>query len=278
MQYYYVDVEYVSNARIELTNPFYPYGQCLHIEPVRNNREDQILSLVLVLDYTKRTRILLMDPQTKYHLFPKPVEMQGDEIATKMMMNKYMIRTSLASYLQGDPTYPCTSYTTGSYETCVLEEAVDKIFSLLSCLPPWLENTREVQNMSTTKHSICEGRLNVTESVFKSVGRIFFNIYNNHGAFNCPAPCKIVSYEVRHDYSVGEEVERAENQDNEGKALVLGFEESVLVRSTVLSIGVKTLLTRLGGYIGGGRTLFWLVVALLGLVNTCKNLISTCRP
>ena len=80
----------MRKANIVLTNPFYPYGQCLQLEPVRNNSEDQILTLVLVLDYTKSTEILLMDPRTKYHLFPKPVEMKGDEITTKMMMNKIL--------------------------------------------------------------------------------------------------------------------------------------------------------------------------------------------
>ena len=36
----------------------------------------------------------------------------------------------------------------------------------------------------------------------------------------------------------------------------LHFEDFVLVKTSLFSIGVQTLLSRLGGYIGGGRTLF----------------------
>jgi hypothetical protein len=73
------------------------------------------------------------------------------------------------------------------------------------------------------------------------------------------------------EYSIGGK----ENKTK--KTVVLHFEDSVLVKTSLFSIGLQTLLTRLGGYIGGGRTLFWLVVAALGLIKSFGIIVYNLR-
>ena len=86
---------------------------------------------------------------------------------------------------------------------------------------------------------------------------IIKDVIKNKKSEKCMQPCKSVIYQRQLQYVSA----RSEENLNEVQLLGVKYAHSVLVHKSRLSIGIKTLLTRLGGYIGGGRTLFWLVIA-----------------
>ena len=74
------------------------------------------------------------------------------------------------------------------------------------------------------------------------------------------APCTANAYRSQLDYQV------ARMHSFQGTTYIL-FEKHAVVHKASFSIGQITLLSRIGGYIGGGRTLFWMIVGGCGLLK-----------
>jgi hypothetical protein len=85
----------------------------------------------------------------------------------------------------------------------------------------------------------------------------------------CQAPCTANVYRSQLNYQV------ARTDHLEGLTSIL-FDEYAVVHKASFSIGPITLLARIGGYIGGGRTLFWMIVGgcvlLKAFWNYLKNI------
>ena len=138
----------------------------------------------------------------------------------------------------------------------------EKIEEILYCTPPYL--------IRESLRKVCNGRLNVTENEMTRVGDILINdVINNEKSTNCLQPCKEVTYKPKLQYVSS----RSEENLDEGQWLGVKFDSTVLVQRSSFSVGTQTLLTRLGGYIGGGRTLFWLVIAFFGLFKYVQDFV-----
>ena len=118
--------------------------------------------------------------------------------------------------------------------------------------------------------NMCNGRLNVTEKEMTKVEHIIINnVINNEISTKCLQPCKEVRYKPKLQYVSS----RSEENLDEGQWLGVKFDSTVLVQRSSFSVGNQTLFTSLGGYIGGGRTLFWLVIAFLGLFKYVQEFV-----
>ena len=62
------------------------------------------------------------------------------------------------------------------------------------------------------------------------------------------------------------------NEQENGFQIV--FPRFVELTRTTFLIGVPSFLTGLGGAISGGRTLFWFIVSLFGLVKVARSMIN----
>ena len=122
--------------------------------------------------------------------------------------------------------------------------------------------------VSNEWQNVCTGNLNVSSKEYRIVGTIFSDLYNTYKSISCKMACKSPDYEVVHEYE-------ANYRPSSVRVVILRFDNEVLLKSSRFSIGYQTLLTRLGGYIGLGRTVFWLMVGLFGLLISCILIIAT---
>ena len=78
------------------------------------------------------------------------------------------------------------------YETCVQDEVVDRIESILNCAPPWM--------LSDKLQNVCTGNLNVSSKEYRIVGTIFSDQYNTYKSTDCKMACKSPAYEIVNEY------------------------------------------------------------------------------
>ena len=116
--------------------------------------------------------------------------------------------------------------------------------------------------------NVCTGNLNVSAKEYRIVGTIFSDLYNTYKSNSCKMACKSPAYEIVHEYE-------ANYRPSSVRVVILRFDNEVILKSSRFSIGYQTLLTRLGGYIGFGRTVFWLMVGLFGLLKSSIMIITT---
>ena len=117
-----------------------------------------------------------------------------------------------------DPNVECTDHPEGySYETCVQDEVVDRIESILNCAPPWMLSY-ELQNVST-------GNKNVSSKEYREVGTIFSDVYNTYKSISCKMACRSPAYEI------------AKYKPSEFRDVLLRFDNDVLQKSSHFSIG-----------------------------------------
>ena len=137
-----------------------------------------------------------------------------------------------------------------------------KLVGLVNCFPPWLANEDE--------EPICRGHLNISVAKYKSnIMEIAAGTLVDQET-HCLAPCTANVYRSQLDYQV------ARTHHFQGTTSIL-FEKHAIVHKASFSIGHITLLSRIGGYIGGGRTLFWIIVGGCGLIKTFLNFLKNVK-
>ena len=168
--------------------------------------------------------------------------------------SQYSIKTEIYAHEEDDPNYKCKTYTTGtSFESCLRNDFVRKLVGLVNCFPPWLANEDE--------EPICKGHLNISVAKYNAKNmEIGLGILVDQET-HCPAPCTANVYRSQLDYQV------ARTHHFQGTTSIL-FEKHAIVHKASFSIGHITLLSRIGGYISGGRTLFWMIVGGCGLLKS----------
>jgi hypothetical protein len=198
----------------------------------------------------------------------KPSELQGQEIIidSQYPKNMHTVKTSINVYEKDDPNYACVEFTEGfTYEECVEKEFTLKIEKALNCTPPWL--------ISTDSQMVCKIKLNVSDvpdSFKKEIGQL----WQGYKPSGCKLPCKALRYDPDHAYQY--ESVKIETRKTIMSTL-LQFEDVVLVKESSFSISPQTLLTRIGGSIGFGRTCFWLMVAAYAWVKTSTSILQSFR-
>jgi hypothetical protein len=257
--------------QVEFMRPFFPYGRCLKVTPDRKVKD--IAYVILEFDRQigpddGRFKIFLTNPSTENHLFSQPSELQGQEIIidSQFPKNQWTVKTSMNVHEKDDPNYACVEYAEGfTYETCVEEEFVLKIEKALNCTPHWL--------ISRDTQMVCKTNLNVSD-VPEEYTRDMESFWREFKPLGCKLPCKTLSYESSHAFQY--ESVKIENRKTV-LSTVLQFEALVLVKKSSFSISPQTLLTRIGGSIGFGRTCFWLMVAAYACVKTSTSVIQSFR-
>ena len=131
----------------------YPFGRCKSFIPPQEANMSSIhigLSTSAFQNSSKVT-IFLMDETNSLRMYPKDLEMLGDQIEIKTQdtatMALYKIRVSQLKHVLGDPLFICTVYTANySYNDCVQDEILDAIEKEIGCQPPLLGRGADNQN------------------------------------------------------------------------------------------------------------------------------------
>ena len=164
----------------------------------------------------------------------------------------FKIKVHQEIQLEDNPNYICRNYDSpGEYDSCLEAEFTRQSLSLLNCTPPWLTEDRGTW---------CHHRLNVSEERKKEVTFFFENLsFGKADGGSCLSPCRTTWYE-------SQPLGFQPTSDRTGLRVVLDTE--VLQTVSELQIGPKTLATRIGGIIGVGKELLWILIFCFTTVST----------
>ena len=197
-----------------------------------------------------------MDRVSSVQLYPDEMKMTGDPIRVKIGQPPWKIsyKTQISRYqqVQGDPRFECNVYTEeNSYNGCIQDELLELFDKEIGCQPPLL---------AKDPARMCNKKFNTNTTTAKRISKLFTHVYYHDGVFNCSLPCLTNVYNSRF-------VHKAEKARLKPSTIVITFDNTVQVFRSTFSIDGQTLFTRLGGSVSSGRTLLWIFLTMLGLVQ-----------
>ena len=202
-----------------------------------------------------KMRIYLMDKANSPQLYPDEMEMAGSSLWVGLDRSFYMFQTRISKsvHVDDDPLFDCDVYTQeNSYDKCIRKD-IKALFAMeLGCQPPYL---------SENKDDICNKKFNVSDSRSIEIFSLFWHLLFKDMKYTCTFPCTKTTYTTR---------DRGADP-YPFKTLDITFDQTVDLTHSKFSIDSYTFLTKLGGFIGIGRSSLWLFVSLLGVVQVqCK--------
>ena len=236
-------------------------GRCMFISPTLSltnpNRLEVHFNSSLFTEYglySFKFKIYFLDRANSAQLYPDKMMMMGDPIVVQSGPNWYSYQTKISKseHVQGDPLFDCALYNKhDSYDKCIRKD-LERLFEKeLGCQPPYLS-----ENIST----ICDKKFNVSENRSSEIFNIFLNLYYADKKFRCKPPCTKLKYTTR-DKGVW---------PDQALAFDITFDKTIETTLSRFNIDWKTLLTKLGGFIGIGRSFLWVLVSLLGTAQVIK--------
>ena len=249
-------------AKVKPKTLAYPYGRCMSITPPppqKNTSYKDLNSLYLKLNdnpyfRNKTLRVFFMEQVNSLQLYPNEMEMIGDPIEIKLehfqhWKASYKTKISRSQHVQNDPNFKCGVYTgENSYNDCVQNELLELFNKEIGCHPPLLAKE--------SKH-MCNKNFDVTNTKAARINKLFKHLYYHDGVFKCMSPCSSIVYNTRF-------VHKAEDKRTH---LVITFDKTVEVIRSTFSIDEQTFLSRLGGSVSSGRTLLWMILTLVGVIQ-----------
>ena len=263
------DVLGYEEVNTTISRALFPNHRCCKVETSHNIKTKVIKGLEIRYSEEKYKnklleswKMLLFDQKT-YSVFQQNSKtIFGDSITVTLGSqgtNYYKIKIKQEVYLEDDPQYPCIDWqVAGEYDSCLEEEKVSQVSHILNCTPPWLTDNRQLW---------CgESRAGNNEST-ERVYFIFEDILMGQSdSSKCSIPCTKTNFYVS---KIGFD----KKEGREGLALL--FDNVLEKRISELKIGPKTLLTRVGGIIGVGKNLLWLIVFLFTSLGSGLSLVGS---
>ena len=266
--FYKVGDEYaIVAANYSITRPLFPFGRCVQFS-LPTSSEGGFLFLLYLTDQLNNTlshsgyKIILMDSIGSSVLKYVDQQMTGDSI--KALQNRkgyarFSVKISKKKNIENNPNAICYSYSQDfSFDQCLLEQFTSKSTQCLGCVPPWLFKKDE----RVCNHSFLEIKEKHTCQVTL---RDLINGFDRDG---CLKPCTTTFYDVKEDFLEPRE---------DVYGVVLKFSADVEVSNTSFLLDPITMMSRLGGIIGVGKEIFWLILLCSGFFKFVKSIIGLCR-
>ena len=189
--------------------------------------------------------------------------MTGEQLSALKVNTGYMnyrVKVSQKSYLEDDPNFECKSYgKQDSYGMCLQKEISEQIRPFMKCSPPWLDDD---------ENKWCNNSLDLEDGDVESYRFFLGNILNYRSDIHqCFQPCKSLYFDVKLDI-----FDDRENADIFG--IYIQFEDTVETTKVNVAITTATLLTRIGGIIGVGKELLWVIIFSCGGLRTILSFCS----
>ena len=256
-------------AKTTLMMPLFPCGRCIRVDDPIVREYESIREVFIETrkpqnNEDSRFKVLLIHPNTASLVLPSHQEMAGDEMVidpNKAQITQYSVQAKIHIYKEDNPNYKCTSYEKGtSFESCISKDIKRTSESLINCFPPWLETENE--------KNICKGHLNTSKTTFyKLQGLWDQKLLDKETA--CLSPCENIIYKSKREYYT------SSTSNVSASMTYILFDKTAVIYRARFTVGVITLLSRIGGYIGGGRTLLWIIIAGCGFTKTLDTLFKT---
>ena len=249
-----------------ITRAIFPNHRCCRAKPSENVKNNIINGLEIYYEKGKiknkrlqSIKLLLFSEKT-YSVFRQNTQtMFGDGLTASLGSggeNLYKVEIKQEIYREEDPQYPCIDYKLpGEFDRCLEEENIRLTSKTLNCTPPWMTDMKELW---------CGENLLESEETASRTYFLFEDILMGlTDSKQCSVPCTKTNFYVN---KIG--FERKTSKEG----IILVFENKIEKRISELQIGPKTLLTRIGGIIGVGKNLLWLLVFFFTSVGSLLTL------
>ena len=195
-----------------------------------------------------------MDNRNSPKFNPDDMEMVGNQIEIELghsVISLFRTRISRFEHVTGDPRFDCTVYTRdNSYEDCIRRDLKETFQNIIECQPP---------PFAYDLNNTCDQKLNLSHGKLVDIDSMFRHLYWKDFRSHCKTPCSKSKYTTRLSST---------NKIPFPKTIInIIFDQKLDVARSRFSINGNTFLMKLGGLIGVGRTLLWILVSLLGAVQ-----------
>ena len=248
-----------------ITRAMFPNHRCCRASPSDNVKKKIIHGFEIFYKKGKQKNKhlesikLLLFAEKTYSVFQQNSQkIFGDGITASLGSrgeSLYKVEIKQEIYREDDPQYPCIDYQTpGEFDRCLEEENIRLAEEALNCTPPWMTDRKELWCGETPVGT--EETAGRTYFLFQDI------LMGLSESKQCSVPCTKTNFYVN---KIG-----FERNSKSGIAVV--FETKVEKRISELQIGPKTLLTRIGGIIGVGKNLLWLLVFFFTSIGSLLTL------
>ena len=245
------------DAEFSLTNALTPFHVCCKIVLPNLSKSHHIISIRMLHSANSSFSsfiAFMADQMTASFYDQHKTIMLGDKIVSgDEGIMYYKVQIIEEENLEGDPKYPCIDYSiSGKYATCVENEMVRQNSQYINCTPPWMTENEDLW---------CNG---VYEFDSKDTGKIYYNFLGDISASEgnygkCLVPCKVKRYQAK-------EIGLRESTDN-NRGFIIRFENEVDITKSSWTIDAKTLLSKIGGFIGISKNFLWLLILLISSIS-----------
>lgn len=257
-----------EDANVTFMNLIYPFGCCMVIRPPSNKTSGPFNPKYLYVELNNahfkqlnfssvKLKVFLMDRRNSPKQIPDEMEMLGDQIGTGLELESSTYRTKISrsEHVTGDPLFNCAVYTReNSYEDCIRKSQKDLFQRHIGCQPPLFADNQG--DMGNQKFNV-----SYEEHTYWEINTMFEHLLIKDLKTGCKIPCTKSKYTTR----LSSVVPYSSTQ------IFIVFDETVDVTRSRFSINANTFLTKLGGLIGVGRTLLWVLISLLAICKVTKS-------
>ena len=250
----------------------FPLGRCMFVSPLSFNRtqsrktfnrfglEINNSAFDQAMLSSLRLRVFLMDHANSPHLYPDQLEMEGDPIEFPFQPGYFIFKTKISKseHVLGDPLYNCAAYTANnSFDDCRKREMMEPFEMEIGCQPP---------PIAIDEDKMCNKMFNFSKERSFLMQTLFWSVAIPSGNSRCKVPCTKSKFTTR----------RFIKTPLNYTSLHITFDHKIAVARSRFSINEQAFLTKVGGFIGVGRTSLWILVSLLGAsqVVSDKNLLT----
>ena len=244
---------------LELAKALYPNHICCKVVLPEFSPMYPVFGLQIGFSGKGSFKLFMADQLTaSYFDQHKPI-MLGDKIvsnAGKGYMN-YKVQIMEEVKLENDPAYHCIDYRVeGEYARCIENEIIRQNSYFLNCTPPWMTDNIDLW---------CKGKYTIDSYL---TGLKYLNFLGEISVSEadpgtCSVPCRVKRYDVK---------EIGMKQSKYGyKGMVIWFEKQVEITKSALQIGPKTLISKIGGFIGISKNFLWIIIMM---ITTSTALVS----
>ena len=183
--------------------------------------------------------------------------MIGDEIISGSNGAKiYKVKILEDEQLDDDPKFSCINYkVNGEYQKCLEDEILRQNLNIMNCTPPWLTEKEDLW---------CKGRIkyNSTENWIEYGGFLTGVTISEYNPGKCYEPCKTKRFQAK---QIGSK------QLKEQIGITIWFDQIVKVTQSKYTTGFKTLISKIGGFIGISKNFMWLIILFLSSIGVLMS-------
>ena len=240
---------YQEPMKFALTKALYPNHVCCKVEPPEFSSVYPVIGMQMTLSGETLYNVFMADKMTASYFDQHKKVMMGDKIVSDRHNTIiYKVQIKEDEKIQDDPKYPCIDYKIrGEYAKCLENEILKQNLEFLNCTPPWMTSNESIW---------CKGKYEFKVDYELFEYRLFLGLISVSEASSgkCLVPCKLKRYWSK-------EIGVQKGLKNRG--IMIWFEKEVEITATALTIDAQTLISSIGGFIGIGKNLLWIMILVM---------------